>query len=352
MTERERLCAAQQELSERIGLPGREEPIREYLRSALEPWVDRMHTDGAGNLIAERSGKEGGRRILLDAHMDEVGFMVNHIDRDGFLRIAALGAVDTLLLTGTPLQFLNREGVRVYGICTSIPPHLAGTRGGREAPAMEDLTVDVGASSAEEVMEMGLEVGSVGTFDVPFRRLNEESVLGKAFDDRSGCNVLLQTARRFSEEQPQNTLLFSFSVGEETAGHYGAQVTARNETADIALVIENTTATDTPGVPEHKIISRCGRGPALTIADKSHIVPQDLLERLKRSAEDEGIRWQYKKPIYGGTNAGDLSRMGRGVPTGVISVPGRYIHGPAALVRLSDLEQTVRLICRIGSEKL
>jgi endoglucanase len=217
---------------------------------------------------------------------------------------------------------------------------------------MDELTVDVGAASAAEVSAMGLGVGSVGTFDVQFRRIGEHALLGKAFDDRSGCTMLLHLARLFAEQAPRNQLLFNFSCGEEVPGHRGARIAARNEAADLVIVLENTTATDTPGVPEHKVITRAGAGPALTLADKSHIAPEALVTRLTALADAEGIPWQYKMPVYGSTNAGELSWTAGGVPTGVISVPCRYIHAPAGLIRIDDLLHSLSLVHRICNEPL
>lgn len=340
----------QRELSELVGCAGREHRVREYIRSRISPWVDTLAEDRAGNLIAVKRGRDTAFTVLLDAHMDEVGFMVNHIEPEGSVRVSPLGGIDAGLLPGTAVQFLPEDDYRsqeyqpIIGTFSSIPPHAKSSLGTNSgALKIENLTIDIGAASEEEARSLGLGIGTTGTFLTPFRELGPNSIMGKAFDNRSGCTILLHTAEMIAAEPIENTVIFLFSVSEEHQ-QLGAGSFSVPEKPDAALVLENTTATDTAGTPAHFKIAELGKGPALTLADKNYIVPERMLAALKECAERNSIPWQYKKPVYGGTNAATISTGGAGVPTAVVSVPCRYIHSPAGILRKKDLEQTADLV--------
>ncbi|MFP4267138.1 MAG: M42 family metallopeptidase [Spirochaetaceae bacterium] len=351
----EEIIRSQRELSELIGCPGREKPVREYLKTRLRDAADELGEDGAGNLFAVVRGSDesSARKVLLTAHMDEVGFMVSHIEESGFLRVASLGAIDTLLLSGTPVQFVGTAGKKLYGVFTSIPPHVRKNGEKSAVPALEELSVDIGLSTREEVELHGLSVGSVGTFLSPFRELEGGALMGKAFDDRSGCNIALQTALRWSEgspeDKPQNTLICLFTSAEEH-NHLGARSAALSHEADVVIALENTTTTDIPGVAPHQVVTCLGKGPALTVADKSYIVPEHLLEFIQQTARTHGIPWQYKKPVYGSTDAGSLYVLGGGTPAALVSVPCRYIHAPSGITLASDLRDSAELVYQVCRE--
>ncbi len=351
----EELIRTQEELSTLLGCPGREQEVAAYLEGRLEGLADRVWRDPLGSVLAVREGSPGGERILLSAHMDEVGFMVSHVEESGFLRVDALGGFDRRVLPAAALQFRADDGAAVHGVVGSIPLHVTAPEQRERVPEIRDLFVDVGARSAAEVEARGLHVGSVGTFDTPFRRLSAGRLLGKAFDNRSACNVLLQALRLLggaarggggvrggSSAAQSPTVMACFAVQEE-ASHAGAAVAARALEPTVALVVENTVATDVPDTPPRQVITRLGGGPAITAADRTVLVPQAVLDRLRRAAGAYGLPWQWKKPVYGGTDAGQITRSGAGVPTGVVSVPCRYLHGPAAVLDVADLADTVRL---------
>ncbi len=352
----------QRDLSELVGCPGREGPVREYLQKRLEGYADELYSDGAGNLVAKlyasggagSAGREESRTVLLTAHMDEVGFMVSHVEETGFLRVAPLGSIDPLLLSGTPLQFLTSRGTLLRAVFTSVPPHVRKKGESVAVPGIDELAVDLGFSSGEEVREGGLDVGSVGTFLSPFRQIEGGSIMGKAFDDRSGCNIALQTLLRFRADRERgegaaNSLTCLFTTAEEY-NHIGARSAALSQEADVVFALENTTTTDTPGVPAAQVITRLGEGPALTIADKSYIVPQELLDFIRGVARKYEIPWQYKKPVYGGTDAGSLAVLKGGTPAALVSVPCRYLHAPAGLSRVADLERSMELVYRLSRD--
>jgi len=366
----ETLLKTQQELSELIGCPGREDQVRSYIRSRISAYVDSVEVDSAGNLTAIKRGtKKEAPVVLLDAHMDEVGFMVNHIEADGLVRVSPLGGIDPGILPGTAVQFVadptrhthpdssenpdssdtqkapdTHDSSPVRGTFGSIPPHAKSSLGTNEGNLkIENLTIDIGAASDSEARDFGIDIGSTGTFFTPFQHLGGTSIMGKAFDNRSGCTILLHTAAEVASKPIENTVIFLFSASEEHK-QLGADSIDVPIKPSAALVLENTTATDTTGTPERFKIAELGKGPAVTIADTKYIVPQKFIHELTRCAEAHSIPWQYKKPVYGGTNAAAISTGGFGIPTGIVSVPCRYIHSPASVLRVEDLKYTAELV--------
>jgi tetrahedral aminopeptidase len=342
--DRKRLIERQAALCDLIGCPGYEDEVAAYLVDAIRPLVDEVRRDGLGSVLAvKRGAAKDAARLLLDAHMDEVGFMVSAVDDRGFLRIVPLGGIDRALMPGAQLVFAAAAGARVHGVVGTLPPHVTGPEERGKAPDFPDLYVDVGASSADEVAAMGLRMGSTGTFDTPFRTLGDRLVMARALDDRTACNIVLAVLEELAAAPPEATILVCFSSQEEV-GARGATAAAFALEPDVAVAIENTTATDTPGVGPDKVVSRLGGGPVLTMADNSLIVPGALLERQVQAAAKAGVPFQYKRPIYGGTDGGRIALTRGGVPTCVVSVPCRYIHGPAGIASLDDVEATVRLV--------
>lgn len=341
---RREVISTQKELSELIGCPGYEGEVGACLLAKIEPLTDKAWKDPLGNILAVKKGSgSNAERLLLSAHMDEVGFMVNHIEKDGFLRVDTLGRIDRRLLPGSLLQFRSTAGQPVIGVAGTAPPHITTAQEREQIPEIRDLFVDMGAGTEEEILNRGIDVGSVGSFRSPFIELNEHRLLGKAFDDRTACNVIIQVLKILKNSEPRQTILVNFAVQEEFGGA-GAIVGTRALEPTHALVIENTIASDVPDTPPRKIITRLGEGPAITLADKSVVVPESVVRRIKLAAESCGIKYQYKKPVYGGTDAGRIQLTGLGVPTGVISVPCRYIHGPAGILDVEDIEATIRLV--------
>ncbi len=349
--DRESVIKTQIELSNLIGCPGHEEDVTDYLLKKLEKLsVDKAWTDPLGNVLAIKKGSDpNGLRILLDGHVDEVGFMISHISENGFLTIETLGGIDKRLILGALLQFQTEDKKRIIGVVGTTPPHLTKLEEREKVPAINEMFVDIGCCSEKEVLDLGLDIGSVGTFYTDSKMLNEKIILGKAFDDRTACNVIIHVLEELKEVEIPNTILVNFAVQEEV-GLRGATVGAFTLDPNIALAIENTIASDVPKVPPSKVVTKLGEGPSVTVADRSLIVPKNILNRIKQAAEIDNITWQYKKPTYGGTDAGRISISKSGVPSGVISVPCRYIHSNAGILNINDIVETIKLVinfCKI-----
>ncbi len=328
-------------LSEAFGVTGFEDEVRTLIQREIEPYVDEMRVDVLGNLIAVRRGKSE-KKLMLDAHMDEVGFLVSYIEEDGFLRFTTLGGWDARILPSHAMTVLTQTGHRVKGVIGTPPPHILKPEERDRPFKLEDLFVDVGASSADEVRAMGIRIGSPAVIAYPFERLNENVVLGKALDDRVGCAVLIATLKALKGEELEVTLAANFAVCEEV-GLRGARTAAFQIEPDLALALEGTVSADVPGIPGARQPTALGRGPAITVADRSLIVPSQLVDFLRELAEGEGVPYQYKLPPFGATDAGAIQQTRGGTLAGVLSVPCRYIHSPMSLMRLDDFEHAVRL---------
>jgi len=329
-----------QTLSDAFGVAGFEDEVRGILEKMVSPYVDSCQTDALGNLICSRGS---GDAVMLDAHMDEVGFMVRWIEKDGFLRLTPLGGWDERILMAHRVTLLTREGGKVHGVIGSAPPHILSSGEREKVVPLEDLFVDIGARSREEAEAFGVRIGDPGTIHYPFLRLREEYVTGKAFDDRAGCLVAAEALRILAEEKLPYRLVVNFAVHEE-GGLRGAKVAAYQIAPKLALALEGTIGADMPGVPEAKQPVRLGHGPAITLADRSITVKPKLARFLEKVAEENGIPYQYKLPAYGSTDAGAIHLERGGVLAGVVSVPCRYIHSPVSTLYLSDLEATLNLV--------
>jgi len=329
------------ELSDAFGVSGFEDEVRSLIAERMTPLVDEVTVDPLGNLIATRRGHDE-RVLMLDAHMDEIGFIVKWIDEKGFIRFAPIGGWDERIVPGHRVEILTRSGARRHGVIGTAPPHILTPEERKSPIPMEKMFVDVGATSRQEAADLGIRIGDPFTVHYPFTELQEGTVTGKAFDDRAGCAVLIETARRIGDERPPMTTVFAFVFGEEV-GLRGARTAAYRIRPDLALALEGTIGADMPGVPEESQPVRLGRGPAISVADRSIIVAPKFVQALERVADEAAIPYQYKLPTYGGTDAGEIHLSRGGVPSGVLSVPCRFIHSPISTLRLNDLENTVRL---------
>jgi endoglucanase len=226
----------------------------------------------------------------------------------------------------------------------TVPPHIQKDEDRRKPYAAETLFIDTGARSREEATALGIRVGDSAVPDYPFAELAGGAIVGKALDDRAGCAVLVRVLEelRGSGDGCAVNIAAVFSTFEEL-GARGAHVAAYSVAPQAALVLEGTVAGDFPGVPESRCPSVQGRGPAITIMDRNtHCAPR-VVAALEEIADRDGIPWQHKRPIFGGTDGARIHISRGGVPTGIVSVPCRYIHSPHATLRMEDFENTVRL---------
>ncbi len=330
------------ELSNAFGVSGFEDEVRDLIRAHLSPCVDSVTTDALGNLVGLRKGRND-RVLMLDAHMDEVGFIVKWVDDKGYVRFAPLGGWDERIVAGHRVVLRTRDGRKRLGVIGSAPPHILTSEERAKPIPMDKMFVDIGATSRQEASDLGIEIGDPFTIHYPFGEIADGYVTGKALDDRAGCAVLIETARRLADEKLPMTTAFSFSFGEEL-GLRGATTAAFHIDPSLALAVEGTIGADMPGIAEESQPTRLGRGPALSVADRSIVVSPKVVRVLEKLASDGGIPYQYKLPTYGSTNAGAIHLSRGGVLSGVVSVPCRFIHSPVSTLRLNDFENAIRLV--------
>jgi endoglucanase len=329
-------------LSAQFGVSGFEEEVRNWISETIRNSVDEIETDTLGNLIARiNPGRDF--TVMLDAHMDEIGLMVSYLEEGGAMRFATIGGWDPRILPAQQVEIRSRDGKKHRGVIGASPPHIQTAEEQKQVLRVEDLFVDIGVRSKEELIALGIGPGCPGNVCYPFHRVGTGRIMGKALDDRVGCAVLIRCLEHFFRNRPDFTLVANFAVCEEV-GLRGATTAARQVRPDLALVIEGTVAADTPGVPSHKCPSRLGLGPAITVADKSILINPSLLSKIERIAGELKIQWQYKIPLTGSTDAGAIHLTGKGVLTGIISVPCRYIHSASSILDLNDFELTLALL--------
>jgi putative aminopeptidase FrvX len=333
------------DLSEAVGVAGEERDVGEVVLDAIREHVDEVQVDTMGNILALKRGTTGPdstskpderpMRVMLAAHMDEVGLMVVGHDSDGFLQVRSVGGIDARLLPGV-LLWVGPE--RIPGVIGIKPVHLVQQEESRKVATIEQLVVDVGAKSKDEASALA-PLGTNATFATQFRELGP-TVRGKAFDDRAGCAVMVEILR--GEAFPFD-LWAAFTVQEEV-GLRGARIAAYTIKPDCAFVLEGTVADDLPKDKDTSPTTELGKGPAITIMDRSFIADRRLVRHLTSTAEALDIPYQIKQPGIGGTDAGAIHTTREGVPSVAVAIPCRYIHSPVALLSLDDYDNTVRLM--------
>jgi len=322
-------------LSSVPGPSGFESRIRALISDLLTEWGFHYEVDRLGNLYVKVG--EGRPVTAIAAHMDEVGFIVRHVTRDGFLRVAPLGGINPSAAIGSQVVVLGRKR-DLYGVVGATPPHLLKNAEQRQV-SIEDLFVDIGALSHEEVLKAGVTVGTPIAFWAEFHDLGS-CVAGRAFDDRAGCAVLLEALKRAGGPRC-GTVFVVFTVQEEV-GLIGSSAAAQRIMPDCAVAVEGTIASDVPGVPEHEWVTRLGSGPAIRVMDKTLVACSQLVEHIRSLAESHGIPYQLQLSPKSGTDAGSFVRIG--AASTAVSVPCRYVHSPVAVASKSDLENTASLL--------
>lgn len=330
-------------LSNEFGPSGRERAVRSLIKAEIEPLVDRLEVDTLGNLIAFKagSGPEPRLKVMLSAHMDEVGVMITEIGKNGLLSFDTVGGIDARMLLAKRVLIGDD---RVPGVIGAPVPHLQTAESARKVPGVDDLGIDIGAEN-DKAANGKVKIGDYGVFATRFIELSTDpawpTVRGKAFDDRAGCAALIGL---LADRYPVD--LFAVFTVQEEVGLRGARVAAYRVEPDAAFALEGTTCDDLPQPPDEDRtpVTRLGDGPAVTLMDRSVISHSGLLRLLGDTAEAERIPIQYRAPGFGGTESGAIHLARAGVPAITVAVPCRYIHSPAAILNLNDLENTVRLV--------
>lgn len=323
-------------LSNACAISGLEDEVRAVLKEALADRVDQIWTDPMGNLMVRKGN--GPIKVMLDAHMDEVGFVVGSITDEGYVKLKKVGGLDDRVLPGRQVWITQR---RILGVIGAKAWHLCSSEERTRAVPFDQMYVDIGCRNRAEVEALGIEPGEPAFFATTFEPYSDRVVKGKAFDDRVGCAALVRLLTEF--DYPGITLYGAFTCQEEV-GLRGAKVAAYNLNPDVALALEGTGAADVPGVDPFHSPTNMGEGPVISLMDAAGLPNKRLFDELVRLARGAEIRYQHRRGTAGGTNAGAIALQRGGVPSCTISIPCRYIHTSAALCNLDDLDGAVQLV--------
>jgi endoglucanase len=326
-----------QRLSDAGGVSGNEDAVRTILIEAIEAHVDAYSVDSIGNLIATVRAREdvtNPHRVMVSAHMDEVGLMIVHVEKNGVLRFRTVGGIDPRVLAGKRVV-VGEEAIP--GVIGLKAIHLLTAEERKKVAKVEQMYIDIGAEDEKDAAA-AVRLGDYAVFATESEVLGR-TVKGKAFDDRAGCAVLAELVKeRYSVE-----LVAAFTVQEEV-GLRGARVAAYGIDPEVAFALEGTICDDLPRKQDMTPVTQMGKGPAITIADRSVVCDRRLVELLVRTAKEEGLPHQFKAPGLGGTDAGAIHLTREGVPSAVVAVPSRYIHTPVGFLSLDDFENSVALM--------
>jgi len=322
----EKLCNA-------TGPSGFEGEVREIIKEEIENYVDEVKVDVMGNIIAHKKGK--GKKVLIDAHMDEVGFIITGYNEDGTLRFEALGGINGKVLLSKVV--LIGKG-KIPGVIGFKPIHLQSSEERKKNVRASQCCIDVGLNSKEEAKK-NIKIGEFVVFDMKYGEFGDGLVKGKAFDDRMGCAVAIEILK----ESYNCDLYVSFNVQEEV-GERGAYVSAYNINPDIGVALEGTICADMPNIPKHLNATEIGKGPALSIMDRTSIFNDEILRGIIKVAEEKSIPYQLRRAIAGGNDAGAILMSGDGAKVATVSVPCRYIHSSVSVASIEDYKNTVRLM--------
>ncbi len=328
-----------EKLSNACGVTGRENEVKDLMIQLLKPYSDEIQVDKMENVIAIKKGNAKAPKIMLAAHMDEVGLMVKTITKDGFLQFSKMGGIDDRILPAQKVAVYTKKGV-FPGIIGSKPPHIQKEEERKKIITYDDLFIDVGAENKEDASNMGVEIGDPVSFDIKYVKLSKNVVIGKAFDNRAGCITMVETLKLL--EKTECTVCAVGTVQEEV-GLRGAATAAFGVDPDLAIALDVTIAGDVPGVREFDTTVKMGKGPALTISDSGLITHPKVLRWLIETAEEEKIPFQIESGLLGSTDAARISMTRQGIPSGNISIATRYIHSPVGMLSLKDIENSAKL---------
>lgn len=327
----ERLCTAQ-------GISGDEGAVREMILEEITPYAESVTVTPLGNIIAEKKGAQRAKtRLLLNAHMDEVGMIVTGITKEGLLRFTPVGGIDRRILPGKSVMVAGS----IPGVIGAKPIHLLEGDEREKAPSLDSLTIDIGALSQEEAEKLvspGDSVTFVSLFDTAHGMIRS-----RAIDDRAGCAILIDLMKK---ELPYDCT-FVFAVQEEV-GLRGSKTAAFAAKPKAAIVVESTTAADIAGVDPDKQVCRVGKGPVLSFMDRATIYDRPYFQLAQKLAKENEIPCQVKEAVAGGNDAGAIHVSRSGVRTAAISLACRYLHAPVGMISQEDFHHAEALVEKLA----
>ena len=323
-----------QQLTETFGPSGYEDNVRAIVRAEVEPLADEIRVDALGSLIARKkpSSVNGtAKKIMIAAHMDEIGLMVSHVDEKGFVHFSPIGTVFRRYVPGGRVRFLNgTQGVIGFDRLDNI----------NELPTLDKVYIDVGATSPKDCP---VKIGDIAAFDRPFIEMGQRLV-AKSMDDRVGVLVAIETLRALKDKSTPHDLYFVFTTQEEV-GVRGAGTAAYSVDPDVGVALDVTPTGDTPNALNMEMA--LGNGPCIKFKDVGAISDPRVVQWMIAAAEKNKIPYQREVLLIGGTDARAIQSVRAGVPIGCISIPTRYVHSPSEMVDYSDVQNSVKLLTAV-----
>ncbi len=333
------------QLTELNGPCGYEHNVTYFIEDYVKGKVDDVKVDAVGNVIARKKGDKPGPVTLLTAHMDEVGFIVKKIEDNGLLRFEKLGGNDDRTLLAQEVKVLGSNG-EINGVIGTISAHFVKFDDPKKVRPHTQLYIDIGATSKEDALALGVDVGTPVTWATETKKIGREDnevFVGKALDDRAGCAVLLSVLNEVQDTSFAGELIFLFAVQEEV-GLRGAQTAINGlKEVDVAIAVDATVVSDTPEEgKDHSLL--LGAGTGIKVMDFSLIVQKTIKDTLRKIADEESITYQMEIFPGIGTDGAAVAPANSGIPTGVLSIPSRYSHSPVEVVNKQDLLATRDLL--------
>jgi putative aminopeptidase FrvX len=330
-------------LTELPGAPGFEHSVRKFMREQLEQYADEMVQDNLGSIFGIKRGNPAGPTVMVAGHMDEVGFMVTSITKNGMIRFQTLGGWWSQVLLAQRVQIITDKGP-VVGVIGSIPPHLLDDAKRNKPMDIKDMLIDIGADDKEDALNIGIKPGQQIVPIMPFTPMaNEKKILAKAWDNRYGCGLSIELLKELKDETLPN-ILYSGATVQEEVGLRGAQTASTMINPDIFFALDASPANDMTG--DKNEFGQLGKGALLRILDRSMVTHRGMREFILDTAESNNIPYQYFVS-QGGTDAGRVHISNQGVPSGVIGICSRYIHTHGSIVHVDDYAAAKELLVKL-----
>ncbi len=335
------------ELTETHGVPGYESPIRAVVRKYMKS-LGELSQDKIGSVICVKKGDSDAPRVMLAGHMDEIGFMVKQITKEGFIKFLPLGGWFDQVLLGQRVLIKTTKG-DVTGVIGAKPPHLLNAEERQKVVARKDMYIDIGAISELEVREAGVQVGDPIVPRADFQILaNGKTYLSKAFDDRVGVALMVSALQILKDRPHPNTIYATATVMEEV-GIRGATTSVEAVQPDVAIILESDIAGDVPGIKPEEFSIRLGGGPTIVAYDARMIPNLKLRDLALECGKVIGVNVQVSTIEGGATDGGAIHLYKTGVPTVVLCVPARHIHSHSSIIHRKDYDDAVNLLVKMIS---
>lgn len=335
------------ELTAANGIAGREMQVKSIMKHYLSPISDAIVEDNLGGIFGKKTAANGSKSILISGHMDEVGFLVTKIDKDGYLSFNPIGGWWNQVMLSQKVTVTTDDGKALRGIIGSKPPHVLSPEERKKTVDIKNMYIDIGVNSKEEAEQAGVSVGNMVTPYSEFETLaNDKYMTAKAFDNRYGCALAIDVLNELKDETIDINLYSGATVQEEV-GLRGAKVAAQTIQPDLAIAVDVAVAFDTPGLSGQTSDSYLGGGPVVIMMDASSIAHEGLRQHVKEVAKQHHIDVQWDTTPGGGTDAGSIHVANEGIPTITLGVALRYMHSNVSVIHKDDYDCSVRLVAEI-----